>query len=101
MPHNTSVATKRASRVPAATLSRAARYGAVRRLLAARKMIASCSDDEAAANNGAANRRGPLQLEIAAAKQLLGSSRNEEVCVRSEVSTTPELTADFEMHFPG
>src|SRR2546429_232610 len=100
MPHNTSVATKRTSRVPAATLSRAGQYGGVRRLLAGGRMISFCSDDEAAAEDGTPDTRGPLQPEIVATK-LLGWTTNEEVCVRSEASTAPELMADFEMHFPG
>jgi molybdate transport system ATP-binding protein len=63
-------------------------------------MTSFCSDDEAAAEDGTPNTRGPLQPEIVATK-LLGWTRNEEVCVRSEASTAPELMADFEMHFPG
>jgi len=62
-------------------------------------MSVSCSRDEAVAPDGAANSREQVQLSRADAAQSLTLSRYEEVCGAEPVA--PELTAEFEKHFPG
>ena len=61
----------------------------------------SCSHDETAGLDGAANSREPVQLDPAGTAQPLTLTRNEEVSPGSAAPAVAELTAEFEKEFPG